>query len=241
MCAIFGLQGYLQELILQHTFQNRFAFFVTALQCGTLAALAVAQLAAACARPPPQSVCDGPPSLTCGCQLSVRPLWVEQPRAAQVRRADAAPLLPAALGAARLRPGPHQPRSAVPQLPHQGALHRSQDQPSLPHDDQVLCRTAQVVFKSSKPAMVMLYSALLLRKSYGARDYCAVLAMVVGLALFVLGDTQATYNHPHRHPHTDHHPPGRYAPCATADARAWRAQAQVRLAGRAARDACPRA
>jgi len=56
----------------------------------------------------------------------------------------------------------------------------------------VLCRTAQVVFKSSKPAMVMLYSALLLRKSYGARDYCAVLAMVVGLALFVLGDTQAT-------------------------------------------------
>ena len=54
MCAIFGLQGYLQELILQHTFQNRFAFFVTALQCGTLAALAVVQLAAACApRPPP--------------------------------------------------------------------------------------------------------------------------------------------------------------------------------------------
>ena len=24
MCAIFGLQGYLQELILQHTFQNNF-------------------------------------------------------------------------------------------------------------------------------------------------------------------------------------------------------------------------
>lgn len=45
MCAIFGVQGYLQELILQHTFQNRYSFFVTALQCGTLAALAVVQLA----------------------------------------------------------------------------------------------------------------------------------------------------------------------------------------------------
>jgi hypothetical protein len=45
MCAIFGLQGYLQELILQHTFQNRYSLFVTALQCGTLATLAVVQLA----------------------------------------------------------------------------------------------------------------------------------------------------------------------------------------------------
>ena len=45
MCAIFGVQGYLQELILQHTFQNRYSLFVTALQCGTLAALAVVQLA----------------------------------------------------------------------------------------------------------------------------------------------------------------------------------------------------
>ena len=47
MCAIFGLQGYLQELILQHTFQNRYSLFVTALQCGTLAMLAVVQLAMA--------------------------------------------------------------------------------------------------------------------------------------------------------------------------------------------------
>ena len=47
MCAIFGLQGYLQELILQHTFQNRYSLFVTALQCGTLAMLAVVQLATA--------------------------------------------------------------------------------------------------------------------------------------------------------------------------------------------------
>ena len=53
--------------------------------------------------------------------------------------------------------------------------------------------------------MVMLYSALLLRKSYGARDYCAVLAMVVGLALFVLGDTQATYQPPT--PPPTHRPP----------------------------------
>ena len=49
MCAIFGVQGYLQELILQHTFDKRFAFFVSALQCGTFASLAALQRATATA------------------------------------------------------------------------------------------------------------------------------------------------------------------------------------------------
>ena len=47
MFAIVGVQGYLQELLLQHTFQNRFSLFVTALQCGGLALMATVQLALA--------------------------------------------------------------------------------------------------------------------------------------------------------------------------------------------------
>lgn len=44
MFAIVGLQGYLQELLLQHTFQNQYSLFVTALQCGGLALMAGVQL-----------------------------------------------------------------------------------------------------------------------------------------------------------------------------------------------------
>jgi hypothetical protein len=47
MFAIVGLQGYLQELLLQHTFQNQYSLFVTALQCGGLALMAGVQLAMA--------------------------------------------------------------------------------------------------------------------------------------------------------------------------------------------------
>jgi hypothetical protein len=47
MFAIVGVQGYLQELLLQHTFQNRYSLFVTALQCGGLALMATVQLALA--------------------------------------------------------------------------------------------------------------------------------------------------------------------------------------------------
>lgn len=54
---------------------------------------------------------------------------------------------------------------------------------------QSLNYPTKVVFKSSKPAVVMLYSALFLKKTYGLQDYSAVLLMVSGLALFVLGDS----------------------------------------------------
>jgi hypothetical protein len=43
MFVIFGLQGYLQELVLQHTFQNRFALFITAVQYGSYSIFALAQ------------------------------------------------------------------------------------------------------------------------------------------------------------------------------------------------------
>jgi hypothetical protein len=59
MFAIFGVQGYLQELILQHTFENRFAFFVTALQCSTFAALATLQLQLATTPPAPPVTMGG--------------------------------------------------------------------------------------------------------------------------------------------------------------------------------------
>ena len=46
--------------------------------------------------------------------------------------------------------------------------------------------------QSAKPAVVMMYSSLLLQKKFRAPDYAAVLVMVAGLCLFVLGDAQTT-------------------------------------------------
>jgi NADH:ubiquinone oxidoreductase subunit F (NADH-binding) len=46
--------------------------------------------------------------------------------------------------------------------------------------------------QSAKPAVVMAYSSAFLGKHYGGADYTAVLIMVLGLGMFVLGDARAT-------------------------------------------------
>ena len=43
MLLIFGLQGYLQELVMKHTFESRYALFITAVQYGSMTLFALVQ------------------------------------------------------------------------------------------------------------------------------------------------------------------------------------------------------
>ena len=150
MFAIVGVQGYLQELLLQHTFQNRYSLFVTALQCGGLALMATVQLALA-----PDNRCASSCSVA---RVASFPCAAPTDQCSGSRKGR---------GTAAGTPGRFYLLLSILQGCGMAATNRAVQSLNYP---------TKVVFKSSKPAVVMIYSTLFLGKTYGVQVRAALSA-----------------------------------------------------------------